>query len=94
MDEEIKKYGLLDAHRIMTIATLRPGGWPQTTTVGYASGGLTIRFLCGLDSQKAASLAYDNRVSLSIDHDTLQTVDGGTRDSGVPIRPRARRFCV
>jgi hypothetical protein len=27
---------LLGEHRIMTIATLRPDGWPQATTVGYA----------------------------------------------------------
>jgi nitroimidazol reductase NimA-like FMN-containing flavoprotein (pyridoxamine 5'-phosphate oxidase superfamily) len=59
MDEEIRRriLKLLDEHRIMTIATLRPDGWPQATTVGYASEGLTIYFLCGRDSQKAANLA-------------------------------------
>ena len=36
---------LLDAHRNMTIATLRPDGWPQATTVGYANDGLTLYFL-------------------------------------------------
>lgn len=61
---------LLDAHRIMTIATLRPDGWPQATTVGYVNDGSTIYFLCGLDSQKAANIARDNRVSATIDHDT------------------------
>lgn len=72
MDEEIRQkiLTLLDQHRIMTIATLRPDGWPQATTVGYASEGLTLYFLCGLDSQKAANLARDDRVSLTIDHDT------------------------
>jgi nitroimidazol reductase NimA-like FMN-containing flavoprotein (pyridoxamine 5'-phosphate oxidase superfamily) len=72
MDEEIrdKILKLLDQHRIMTIATLRPDGWPQATTVGYANEGLAIYFLCGLDSQKAKNLARDNRVSLTIDHDT------------------------
>lgn len=54
----------------MTIATLRPDGWPQTTTVGYVSEDLTLWFLCGLDSQKAKNLALDNRVSITIDHDT------------------------
>src|SRR5687767_15935738 len=39
---------LLDEHRNMTIATLRPDGWPQATTVGYANDGLTLYFLCGL----------------------------------------------
>jgi nitroimidazol reductase NimA-like FMN-containing flavoprotein (pyridoxamine 5'-phosphate oxidase superfamily) len=61
---------LLGQHRIMTIATLRPDGWPQATTVGYVSEGLTLWFLCGLQSQKARNLALDNRVSCTIDHDT------------------------
>lgn len=72
MDEKIKEkiLALLDQHRIMTIATLRPDGWPQATTVGYVSEGLTLYFLCGLDSQKATNLSHDDRVSLTIDHDT------------------------
>jgi Pyridoxamine 5'-phosphate oxidase len=43
MDEEIRRkiLALLEQHRIMTVATLRPDGWPQATTVGYASEGLT-----------------------------------------------------
>ena len=32
--------------------------------------GLTLYFLCGLDSQKATNLARDDRVSLTINHDT------------------------
>lgn len=72
MDDAIRTQilALLDQHRIMTIATLRPDGWPQATTVGYVNEGLTLYFLCGLDSQKAANLAHDDRVSLTIDHDT------------------------
>ena len=61
---------LLDQHRIMTIATLRPDGWPQATTVGYVNDGLKMWFLCGRESQKAANIAKDNRVSLTIDEDT------------------------
>jgi nitroimidazol reductase NimA-like FMN-containing flavoprotein (pyridoxamine 5'-phosphate oxidase superfamily) len=77
MDEEIRQtiLALLDQHRIMTIATLRPDGWPQATTVGYANEGLTLYFLCGPDSQKAANLARDERVSLTIDHDTPQVME-------------------
>lgn len=71
MDAETRQkiLSLLDQHRIMTIATLRPDGWPQATTVGYVSEGLDLYFLCGLDSQKARNLARDDRVSLTIDHD-------------------------
>src|SRR5262245_30673266 len=72
MNDDIRKtvMALLDQHRIMTIATLRPDGWPQATTVGYVNEGLTLYFLCGLESQKATNLARDDRVSLTIDHDT------------------------
>ena len=72
MDEAIKVkiLALLDQHRIMTVATLRPDGWPQATTVGYVSDGLTLYFLCGLNSQKSDNLLADGRLSLTIDHDT------------------------
>lgn len=72
MDVEIRRkiLKLLDEHRIMTVATVRPDGWPQATTVGYVSKDLTLWFLCGLDSQKAKNLALDNRVSITVDHDT------------------------
>lgn len=62
---------LLASHRVMTVATNRPDGWPQATTVGYASEGLTLYFFCALDSQKAANIARDDRISLTIDSDTL-----------------------
>jgi nitroimidazol reductase NimA-like FMN-containing flavoprotein (pyridoxamine 5'-phosphate oxidase superfamily) len=77
MNDEIRQtiLRLLDQHRIMTLATLRPDGWPQATTVGYGNDGLTLYFLCGLDSQKAANLAQDDRVSLTIDHDTPQVME-------------------
>ncbi len=76
MDQQIRKkiLALLDEHRTMTIATLRPDGWPQATTVGYVNEGLTLYFLCGRDSQKAANLTRDDRVSLTIDHDTPQVM--------------------
>ena len=72
MDDSMRQkiLSLLAAHRIMTIATLRQDGWPQATTVGYVNDGLTLWFLCGLESQKAHNLAHDNRVSITINHDT------------------------
>lgn len=73
MDEQLRRkiVSLLDANRIMSIATLRPDGWPQATTVGYANDGLTVYFLCGPDSQKAANIARDNRVSLTIEGERI-----------------------
>jgi len=77
MEEDVKRkiLTILGGHRKMTIATLRPDGWPQATTVGYANDGLTVYFLCGLESQKAKNLAQDDRVSLTIDDDTAEVME-------------------
>jgi PPOX class probable F420-dependent enzyme len=66
---------LLDQHRTMSLATVRPDGWPQVTTVGFAHDGLTLYFLCGPDSQKASNLSRDDRVSLTVDDDTPQVME-------------------
>lgn len=89
MDDLTKQkiLALLEAHRIMTIATLRPDGWPQATTVGYVNDGLTLWFLCGLESQKARNLALDNRVSITIDHDTADIMS----ITGLSMAARAHR---
>lgn len=60
----------LARHRIMTVATIRPDGWPQATIVGYANDGLLVYFICAQDSQKAANLASDPRISIAIGEDT------------------------
>jgi nitroimidazol reductase NimA-like FMN-containing flavoprotein (pyridoxamine 5'-phosphate oxidase superfamily) len=89
MDETLRRkiLQLLARHRVMTIATLRPDGWPQATTVGYAAEGLVLYFLCGKVSQKAANLARDDRVSLTIDHDTPQVME----ITGLSMAARAHR---
>jgi nitroimidazol reductase NimA-like FMN-containing flavoprotein (pyridoxamine 5'-phosphate oxidase superfamily) len=89
MEEKIKSkiISQLDAHRTMRIATLRPDGWPQTTSVGYANDGLVLYFLCGKESQKAANLSKDNRVSLAIDDDPAQIM----HIKGLSIAARATR---
>lgn len=83
---------VLDANRIMTIATLRPDGWPQATTVGYVNDGLTFWFLCGRDSQKAANLARDNRVSVTINGDPsdIMAITGLSMAArAIPVSDRA-----
>lgn len=89
MDDLMKQkiLALLDGHRIMTIATLRPDGWPQATTVGYVNEGLTLWFLCGRDSQKAQNLTHDDRVSITIDHDTSDIMS----ITGLSMAARAHR---
>lgn len=89
MDDSLKRkiLALLDSHRIMTIATLRPDGWPQATTVGYVNEDLKLWFLCGLESQKARNLARDDRVSITIDHDTPDIMS----ITGLSMAARAHR---
>ena len=50
----------------MTLATNRPDGWPQATSVSYVHQGLFIYFLISRSSQKFANLAADDRVSMCI----------------------------
>jgi general stress protein 26 len=71
MDAQLKSLilDLIATHRVLTLATVRPDGWPQATTVGYASEGMTLYFLCGAESQKAANLAACNKTSLTIGDD-------------------------
>ena len=77
MDKAIKGkiLDILRETRDMSLATLRPDGWPQATTVGFGSDGLTLYFLCSPQSQKAANLAHDDRVSLTIDRPAEQVID-------------------
>ena len=63
---------LLDAHRIMTIATNRADGWPQATVVGYANDGLIIYCFIARDGQKYANIRRDPRVSIAIANDYPQ----------------------
>jgi nitroimidazol reductase NimA-like FMN-containing flavoprotein (pyridoxamine 5'-phosphate oxidase superfamily) len=57
---------ILRSHRIMTIATVRPDGWPQATIVGYANEGWSLYFLIYRGSQKFANIRRDNRVAVTV----------------------------
>ncbi|HLN08675.1 MAG TPA: pyridoxamine 5'-phosphate oxidase family protein [Xanthobacteraceae bacterium] len=63
---------LLDEHRIMTIATNRPDGWPQATVVGYANDALVLYTFITRNSQKYANIELDPRVSIAIAKDYPQ----------------------
>jgi len=58
---------ILTATADMTIATVRPDGWPQATTVSYVSDGLDIYFVTGLEAQKAKNIAKNAKISLTVD---------------------------
>jgi len=87
MKREFKKQivDLLDHHRIMTIATNRPDGWPQATVVGYANDGLIIYCVVARDGQKFANISRDPRVSLAISNDYPQPL----QIKGLSIAARA-----
>jgi hypothetical protein len=63
---EDKVLSILAQHRVMTVATVRPDGWPQATTVGYVSRGTILYFLISRTSQKYSNIAADDRVSIAI----------------------------
>ena len=57
---------LLDEHRVLTIATNRPDGWPQATTVCYVNDGFLLYCFVARNSQKHANVLRDPRVSVAI----------------------------
>lgn len=50
----------------LAIATLRPDGWPQVTTVSFVADGTRIYFGTWTKSQKAQNIERDPRVSISV----------------------------
>ncbi len=60
---------ILDQNRLMSVATVRPDGWPQTTIVGYAHQGFRLYFLIYRSSQKFENISRDNRISISVGHE-------------------------
>ena len=60
---------ILNGNRIMSIATVRPDGWPQSTIVGYANEGWRLYFLIYRSSQKFENIRLDNRISVSVGHE-------------------------
>jgi hypothetical protein len=68
MDKSLKAtiLRLMSTSNDMTIATIRPDGYPQATTVSYVNDGLKIYFGCDAASQKAGNLSLNGKVSLTI----------------------------
>ncbi|HVZ03622.1 pyridoxamine 5'-phosphate oxidase family protein [Hyphomicrobium sp.] len=71
--EETKRaiiLNLLAHHNIMTLATIRPDGFPQAATVYYVNTGFTLYFGTEATSQKAGNIALNNKVSAAIASET------------------------
>jgi general stress protein 26 len=60
---------MIDQGKDLTVATVRPDGYPQATTVSYANDGMTIYIGVGKSSQKASNIRQCNKVSLTINAD-------------------------
>jgi nitroimidazol reductase NimA-like FMN-containing flavoprotein (pyridoxamine 5'-phosphate oxidase superfamily) len=61
---------LLAHHNVMTLATIRPDGFPQATTVYYVNTSFTLYFGTEATSQKAGNIALNNKVSVAIAGET------------------------
>ena len=61
-----KIVAILDGGNEMTIATVRPDGYPHATTVSYVHDGLTLYFGTAAGSQKAHNIALCDKVSLTV----------------------------
>lgn len=68
MDQIFKDFVLqvIDGATDLTLATVRPDGFPQATTVSYAHDGLSLYVGIGKHSQKADNIRANNKVSLTI----------------------------
>ena len=91
-----KAIAILDARRVMAVATVRPDGWPQNTIVGYANDGLLLYFLISRKSQKFANIQHDDRISVAIgeeptDFRRLKAVFAGAHASEVRD-PKQREY--
>lgn len=57
---------ILDRWPDMTVATVRSDGAPQATVVSFVHDGLRIYFGTGAQAQKAANIAREPRVSITV----------------------------
>lgn len=60
---------VLRRHRYMALATIRPDGFPQVTTVGYANDGFDLYFSCDRTSQKVKNIRRCDKVAAAINRE-------------------------
>jgi general stress protein 26 len=65
-DQVVAIAALLDAHDLISVATIRADGWPQATSVGYMARWPDIYFVVARESQKFQNMARDPRISLCL----------------------------
>ena len=89
-----KILAILEEATDMTIATVRPDGYPQATAVGYVHDGVTLYFGTAGELQKARNIALCDKVSRGRDP-ALRPLGGDSRfvdgrPGGAPHRPATR----
>lgn len=62
--------GQYKRHGVLSLATVRPDGYPQATIVAFAYDGLTIYVVVDATSQKARNIRRNGKVSCTIGHDS------------------------
>ena len=72
MDEALKGniVDVLESQHLMALATVRPDGYPQATTVNYIHDGLTLYFASYATSQKVGNIRINPKVSVAIASET------------------------
>lgn|SRR5512134_1035260 len=88
MDKATQRFILkqLQRHRVLTLATMRPDGFPQATIVAFANDGLTLFVAVDSDSQKVRNIRRNGKVSAAIGRDHA---DWG-KIAGLSLAGRAR----
>jgi general stress protein 26 len=68
MDKTLKSKILevLRSHHTMALATIRPDGYPQATTVYYIHDEFNLYFAVDAASQKVGNIKLNNKVSVAI----------------------------
>jgi len=89
MDQPNKEFVLrvIEGAQDLTLATVRPDGYPQATTVSFAHDGLTLYIGIGKHSQKANNIRQNNKVSLTINlpYDDWRTIKGLSMSASAEI---------
>jgi nitroimidazol reductase NimA-like FMN-containing flavoprotein (pyridoxamine 5'-phosphate oxidase superfamily) len=101
MDEALRSRILevLRRQHIMTVATIRPDGYPQATTVNYIHDDLIVYFATAATSQKAGNIKLNNKVSVAIvdraqDFYKLRGLSMSGTAARVQEKPRAEEFAL
>ncbi len=61
---------VLGSQHLMTLATVRPDGFPQATVVNYVNDDFTVHFATDAASQKVGNIKLNNKVSVAIANQT------------------------